>query len=964
MLRQLVTGVETKLTLHDNSLLYCLLATIFILPGVKSYNATLNTTTFVVNSNCNIYFSEPEFAKEFMVIYEHVELVNIRVDFPSEFVNPLFEVKDYYNPEVWYLSTYEHGLTLLKLPFQHAIFSLSTLERSVRYIDLRLRHSPRRCLEKLPFHERMNVVRKFQFDNLKQDKQLGFISICNQIIKSKEGHAEFVNFCCKKNNAGKIVCHEEDIGIWVSLLFWLLAALRLIILLFSPLLLPQSMYNAAYVMSEYTVKLKSPFLLNLFVSTNEDCIVRYKKRLVKSDIKSWNRFNHLIQYIPQETVVPIQINELNVKVKGKRIVEGNYPPSGLMKSLYDNFIRCKVKNIETFTECCESSIYGKCVDLFINYNITWHTCMKTFIKLVMLLLLPLPYYIRVIIYYIFEEPVFDFRRMFVAANRLDVSYNFVSQTFLQYFSPTHPVFITTYFCYILSGFIIGFVNPSGREILKGVIRGSLQNMRDVTYVGGVEMITKLALNPFKTFGILGLLLAPIYWLFVIPLGCVLFLIYSIPIIYLITAIFRHAIRAFPLFEKKRHLLPKRATRKIKELTESMKVKFKNDLFYYKETEPTRSEQVVKIIKLFAVTSYCITVLFSFTLLVSECLAFLLQVATYTMMGFIVNASSLLKYVTMALLVIVYMHDCYQDVYQNYVTFTKEIIDDLMDRAENIKEVASQSADVQENAAFQVSLPTDVTPISTKFNNDKGEPRWNIGHLSVFLDKYDTPRMPLRLFKDMCNIRTWGSPGPVYINLLIATRKFLTIVVFLAFVLVVVLAFGNVYRVSSTNQTLAAMAGGFVPLLLKNVLSSRVLKLNLKTLAFKGQLDEVLSAYRQNWPISDLVFEWGENIVPSVPNENGLNVTNSNSTDLPNKLEETFTNSDNNPFHKKESFKTSSNSNGSIDDLHYNSDEIDLFIDLSSTINSDTWLETPHHSNPDLTLNHILTVPPQYSVKHL
>ena len=62
-----------------------------------------------------------------------------------------------------------------------------------------------------------------------------------------------------------------------------------------------------------------------------------------------------------------------------------------------------------------------------------------------------------------------------------------------------------------------------------------------------------------------------------------------------------------------------------------------------------------------------------------------------------------------------------------------------------------------------------------------------------------------------------------------------IVVFLMFVMIVVMAFGNVMAMSSTNTTLATLAGGFVPMLLKNVLSSKGAKLSLKSISFKVPL---------------------------------------------------------------------------------------------------------------------------------
>ena len=145
-------------------------------------------------------------------------------------------------------------------------------------------------------------------------------------------------------------------------------------------------------------------------------------------------------------------------------------------------------------------------------------------------------------------------------------------------------------------------------------------------------------------------------------------------------------------------------------------------------------------------------------------------------------------------------------------------------------------------------------IQTSLNLEKKEPAWKIGHLLLFLDSFDTPRIPLNLFKKLCEVRVHGAPGPVYINLLIATGKFSIIVIFLFFVMLVVMAFGSANQMSSTNQTLATMAGGFVPMLLKNVLSTKTAKLNLKTLSFKGQIDEIVAEYKQHWPIYDFVVE--------------------------------------------------------------------------------------------------------------
>ncbi len=126
---------------------------------------------------------------------------------------------------------------------------------------------------------------------------------------------------------------------------------------------------------------------------------------------------------------------------------------------------------------------------------------------------------------------------------------------------------------------------------------------------------------------------------------------------------------------------------------------------------------------------------------------------------------------------------------------------------------------------------------------------------MFVDKQDTPRIPRDLFDDVCKINVPGSAGPVYRSLLQATYKFLLIVFFLLFIFIVVLSFSNVYKISGTNQMLATMAGGFLPFLLRTVMSpSNKVNLELTSVSFKGKLDEIIQNFKQSWPMADFPFE--------------------------------------------------------------------------------------------------------------
>lgn len=62
------------------------------------------------------------------------------------------------------------------------------------------------------------------------------------------------------------------------------------------------------------------------------------------------------------------------------------------------------------------------------------------------------------------------------------------------------------------------------------------------------------------------------------------------------------------------------------------------------------------------------------------------------------------------------------------------------------------------------------------------------------------------------------------------------------------------QVSSTNQMIAALAGGSLPFILRMVMEPEKPDIEIGTVSFKSQLDEVIKNFVQVWPIYDLPFE--------------------------------------------------------------------------------------------------------------
>jgi hypothetical protein len=48
--------------------------------------------------------------------------------------------------------------------------------------------------------------------------------------------------------------------------------------------------------------------------------VRYKTRLTIQDISEWKKFQESLGEFPMDEIIPIQVPELRIKVKGKRCI--------------------------------------------------------------------------------------------------------------------------------------------------------------------------------------------------------------------------------------------------------------------------------------------------------------------------------------------------------------------------------------------------------------------------------------------------------------------------------------------------------------------------------------------------------------------------------------------------------------------------------------------------------------------
>ncbi|VDI02524.1 Hypothetical predicted protein [Mytilus galloprovincialis] len=251
------------------------------------------------------------------------------------------------------------------------------------------------------------------------------------------------------------------------------------------------------------------------------------------------------------------------------------------------------------------------------------------------------------------------------------------------------------------------------------------------------------------------------------------------------------------------------------------------------------------------------------LLIAELVIFLIKVAIYTMVGLILNSSHAMQYVSTSSLAWLYYRRCFGGIGKIYKTYNKAVQTILYRISkQQVDETARKNKKEHEKTTLKVihesSQGEDSDPIvgtyehdetsemDTRLSSDKSVhitpendeyiiPSDQIGGgkehkpksernandrvlnfktngVILLLDQSDKQYITKQFFFKVCKIKPDG-PGPWGKHFLVALRQFLIIFIFLVFVTLVVLAFGESYRVSFPNQLLATLAGGVVPWIL-------------------------------------------------------------------------------------------------------------------------------------------------------
>ena len=517
--------------------------------------------------------------------------------------------------------------------------------------------------------------------------------------------------------------------------------------------------------------------------------------------------------------------------------------------------------------------------------------------------IPLPYYIRVWVFYEYEEPEIDARKDVLDSLGLKQKYN---HNLIHYLGPAHGVMILIYVFYVLSFLCLAVLRHSNANKFDNIAVQAVQDLRSISRCECLRLVFAHLLLPFEKFGICGVLVGFVYWPIALPICVLISIFYCVPTLYLLGRLLIQQrpswLKAYPLpsTPRRRRYGTKRT---LSDGTTSFETCMLLDNISPEIHQPvnrknTRSKQPKKrkfcgfnrqaihtAGLSFLVGILCVMFMFSVLVLFTEVFGFFIEVCVFTLMGAIVNASSAAKYIMLAFWVIVYSTTCFNSVYNRYMDLNTKVFEMIKEKLkEDVEDVTLLREEKQKNTAFKYFTREEVQSHKDRqaeFESDSEDEsgdvekrdllqeytapvdsieyiwdqlHWRLNHLILFVNRKDIPHIPKELFEKICKIEAPGCPGPVYKSLLKACRKFLYMIVFLIFVVIVVMAFGDVYKISTTNQLLVTLAGGFVPFVVRFVLRAKQEELSLNTYSFEGKIHHIIDTFTQIWPVFDISFD--------------------------------------------------------------------------------------------------------------
>lgn len=813
---------------------------------------TDSPSTTSVNQACSIVVLGKKTKQNFDSLFNNgaTKMVRIKFKFQNSSGGVLSDLAntDIFLPLSWTKTKGSEGRGLLLLKEELISLPFSALNYGVESLAVSIAESPPNCFvtQNLDVTHLQTVLRDLVLGNLdlsnKEESPEGQ-SVCNQHIRNNgNGVAEFFYVCCYRNDEGRMICSELSEDLWLTVFFHVMIVINVIVVLYSPLLVPERWYREKYINVVYKHKLKEQIKLRILKSAKlpKEVNVSSKITIKQSDINAepgMPKFKDIIADLREDQVYKLTISQLMFKMKADRLVPANHVPVGVFKTLYDTIIRCEVRKRYAVKECCNNNMFG--IFKPCRKTVKWYECLQKFMLVCFLPLLAAPWIIRLYFYYIYEDTQRTQKSVASESRNLDPDY---PGNLLAYFNPVHGIFVFCYAILAIDILLFGVLQKKVAERSRYVIRRCFRDMRGMNRSQAFGYCIFTLLIPIKKYGIFFLLVAWVYWLIAFPVLLLVIAFYFMPIVNIMCRLlFTYLETIFPVHKCFNPLI--RTYRRLYQEDISIPL-----LIFVEDHDgiPRRPTNAKDKVFNMVITLLLIISIVSFTVLALEFLIVVVEYIVYQLIGLVLNWGVWFKYATLAFILAIYAKNCFGSVTNKYQVFNEKLIAFVKSKAEeDIKSFILKDPNEQGNNAFQIDDESDSKQ-QFELAVQNSRLQWHMPQLVLFLDNADVTYITKHLFFEASNMPNAGCPGSLMTNLFSALSQFMVILLFLLFVLLVIAAFGERYAVSGINQTVLAAVGGILPFVFQKILfkSPPAFDLDTSSPHFQNAFNKLLREYNE------------------------------------------------------------------------------------------------------------------------
>lgn len=760
-----------------------------------------------------------------------------------------------FNPLKWMKTKGRQGTRLLILDFEYELLSLHSLSIGIKDVTVPLKQSPEHCFDSLNVSNAellltQIVMDNFQNESTSKENLESPESVCNLHVLSKSGHADFRYRCCQQNLQGQMNCHYLYEDKWVDIKkkgFILIAILTMLV---CPFFVPKCLFED----KAHTYVYRSPENVNLMMSvykgeeTSEDrnTIMVFKK----SAFEHMSNFWQTISSLDCGVVRKFRILELHLKVKSNRLLGENDSRFGVLNFLYDELIKCKIRDRGVAKQCCKANICcNKCCQCC-----TWYNVVKCAMELFIILIMFAPWITQLSVYIYLEKPE-EIERTDAAQirnliyDRGNSFHGFMMKslsTWWPYVFLIVGIVMCLFFLLIRWSALVSCRSCSLAtesctcnsrfwfERLMHISRFCFLNDHDYSFSKTFNRRLKEALTLCGVGKLSQFLAWPcllFLWLYGFPTICILVRL----IIYLRINLSR---------------LCTCCKNRDQQMEDSNKY----------IVDPCLSGdsncKIPYMIAIFFTAFYLFCMLVIYVLLCTQTIVFASEFVFYTLIGLVLNALSTNAYVSISLLLAIYAVDCFGHVSKSFASFNKFMNTVISERAKVNEAQQETSVYGSQNVAYKIGKRQNALDSSIKLIETlDGLPKWTTDGTHFFIDKDDVPYISRSFFFSACKMPFHDVPGGLGSRYVRACIKFGCIAVFLLFIVLIIWALGDAYNISGIYQIFLALSIGTMPKLTQMCVKTHSkVKFKKENIRFQSCLDETLNNFDQSWPICDILVD--------------------------------------------------------------------------------------------------------------